>query len=552
MSKKNIENFLASEQEKDNINNPEETKAKEKTEEAKKEKSPEKKESKIKTILHSRKFSRGWLSVAVIAVFLACVVAVNVIASVLESKFPSLSFDITSTNMYELQEDTKKLCKSIDKDITIYLLSDEDTFTSFDNYYGVAFFTQANQFFKEIADLNSHIKFEYKDVASDPSFTTKYKRLSFTNNGSSVACIVDAGDDNYIGLAMNELFYFENDESTGSYMITKSTVEQAICTALLSLTKENTAKACFITSSGIMPESESTSGQSTYSGLKTLLKNQAFDVSAVDLDSKEDIPKDCDVVLFVAPTKDISDEALEKVNSYLNGTKDKNRTFVYIPAPYVPDDGTPNLDSFLEENGMKVENSWIYEENNKYITSMYSDDHTLSTFNYNNDDFIEGIDSSSKVLMAMTRPIVFTDNSTAVTMLDSSSDAGTIPLTAKSEDEVKKGNGKPISGAAINKGEVSEGVTKNVIVIGSYYAVSSTIMEGYAQYNNSAYFANIFNILTDNEGETITIESATASDTDLGLESASQAIIPSVIYLGILPIGVLILGIVVWAVRRKK
>ncbi|MCH5201661.1 MAG: Gldg family protein [Oscillospiraceae bacterium] len=540
MSKKNIEEFLASEIENDNAENSAKEIATEK----------ENKNSKIKDILHSRKFARGWLFAAVVAVFLACVIAVNIIASVLESKFPSLAFDITSSNMYQLQEDTEKLCKNVDKDITIYLLLEENTFTSYDDYFDVAYFTQANRFFKEIAALNSHITFKYKDVSSDPSFTTRYSDLNFSEAGA--VCIVDAGDNNYKGLSMEDLFAFQIDQDTYTTNITKSNVEQAVCTALLALTQTNPVNACFVTSSGITAEKDSQSGQSIYSGLKTLLKNQAYSVSDVDLDSNKDIPKDTDIVFFIGPSKDISEESLEKVNNFLGTAKKKSKTFVYVPSPYLVENGTPNLDAFLEEQGMKITDNWIYEQDNSYLTSMYPNQHTISIFDYSNDTFTTGIDISTKVVMGDVKPISFTDNSTALTLLDSSDKADIIPLTAQSEEEVQDGGGKPLCGVAINRSEVSEGINKNVVVIGSYYAISDTFLNGYTQYNNANYFVNLCNVLTENEGETITITSATASSTDLGLEAATDATIPSVIFLGIVPIGVLVLGIVIWAIRRKK
>lgn len=543
MFKKNKkEDFLATEIEKDikaDETSTDEVTGKEETSDVE-----VKKQSKIKKILHSRKFSRGWLSIAIIAVFLACVVAVNIIASVLENKFPSLSVDITSSNMYQLQDDTKKLCKSVNKDIDIYLLSDEDTFTSYDSSFGVAYFSQALQFFKEIAALNSHITFKFEDTASNPSFAKKYSNLNLTTSGSSTICVIDAGNDRYKGLSMTDFFETENDSSTGYTKIKSSKVEQAVCTAILGLTKENVAKACFVTSSGV--------NSSYFSTLKTFLDNQAYSTSTVDLDSNNKVPNDCDILLFVAPTTDISEQALKKVNDYLNTAKKSNKTFVYIPAPAVIDGGTPNMDSFLEEQGIKIDNKWIYEEDNDYLTPLSPNDNRLSTFDYDDSDFTDGIDSSTKVAMFDTWNITLTKGSSAKVLLKSSKKADLLPTDAKSTDDIKKGSGKALNGAVINQSEVSDGVNKNVVVIGSYDALCGDLLTKYSQYNNSKYFANLFNLLTENDGETITINSATASDTSLGLEAASDALFPTILFVGIIPIGVLILGIVIWAVRRKK
>ncbi len=543
MFKKNKkEDFLATEIEKDikaDETSTDEVSGKEETSDVE-----VKKQSKIKKILHSRKFSKGWLSIAIIAVFLACVVAVNIIASVLENKFPSLSVDITSSNMYQLQDDTKKLCKNVNQDIDIYLLSDEDTFTSYDSNFGVAYFSQALQFFKEIAALNSHITFKFEDTASNPSFAKKYSNLNLTTSGSSTICVIDAGNDRYKGLTMEDFFETENDSSTGYTTIKSSKVEQAVCTAILGLTKENVAKACFVTSSGV--------NSSYFSTLKTFLENQAYSTSTVDLDSNNKVPNDCDILLFVAPTTDISEQALKKVNDYLNTAKKSNKTFVYIPAPAVIDGGTPNMDSFLEEQGIKIDNKWIYEEDNDYLTPLAPNDNRLSTFDYDDSDFTDGIDSSTKVAMFDTWNITLTKGSSAKVLLKSSKKADLLPTDAKSTDDIKKGSGKALNGAVINQSEVSDGVNKNVVVIGSYDALCGDLLTKYSQYNNSKYFANLFNLLTENDGETITINSATASDTSLGLEAASDALFPTILFVGIIPIGVLILGIVIWAVRRKK
>lgn len=543
MFKKNKkEDFLATEIEKDikaDETSTDEVSGKEETSDVE-----VKKQSKIKKILHSRKFSKGWLSIAIIAVFLACVVAVNIIASVLENKFPSLSVDITSSNMYQLQDDTKKLCKNVNKDIDIYLLSDEDTFTSYDSNFGVAYFSQALQFFKEIAALNNHITFKFEDTASNPSFAKKYSNLNLTTSGSSTICVIDAGNDRYKGLTMEDFFETENDSSTGYTTIKSSKVEQAVCTAILGLTKENVAKACFVTSSGV--------NSSYFSTLKTFLENQAYSTSTVDLDSNNKVPNDCDILLFVAPTTDISEQALKKVNDYLNTAKKSNKTFAYIPAPAVIDGGTPNMDSFLEEQGIKIDNKWIYEEDNDYLTPLSPNDNRLSTFDYDDSDFTDGIDSSTKVAMFDTWNITLTKGSSAKVLLKSSKKADLLPTDAKSTDDIKKGSGKALNGAVINQSEVSDGVNKNVVVIGSYDALCGDLLTKYSQYNNSKYFANLFNLLTENDGETITINSATASDTSLGLEAASDALFPTILFVGIIPIGVLILGIVIWAVRRKK
>lgn len=545
MFKKNKkEDFLATEIEKDikaDETSTDEVTGKEETSDVE-----VKKQSKIKKILHSRKFSKGWLSIAIIAVFLACVVAVNIIASVMENKYPSLSVDITGSNLYQLQDYTKKLCKNVNKDIDIYLLDDENAFTSYDSLSTVPYFTQAIQFFKEIASLNKHITFKFEDTASNPSFAKKYSDLNFTTSGTGTVCVIDAGNGRYKGLSITDLFEFKTDSSTDNTVVSSSKVEQKVCTTLLALTSENAAKACFITSSG-------TSANYT-SPLKDLLENQAYDVSTVDLDSNNNIPNDCDVLLFVGPTTDISEQALKKVTDFLNTAKKTNKTFVYVPSPLVSVDDTPNLNSFLEEQGIKISDNIIYERSNDNLVT--SSDNLLSTFDYGDDTFTDGIDTSTRVIMGYTRNITLTKSSSAKVLLKSSTKADLLPSDAQSIDDVKDGTGKALNGAVINQSEVSDGINKNVVVIGSLAGVSNTnvygnLLSDHPEYNNSKYFANLFNLLTSNDNEDIVITSAD-NDTSLGIQSESETLFPEILFRYIIPIGVLILGIVIWAVRRKK
>lgn len=549
---KKKEDFLTSEIEKElNPTETNETEVEEKVEDIKKE-------NKLKAILHSRKFARGWLSIAIVAIFLVCIIAVNIIASVLQSKFPSLAFDLTSSNLYELQDDTVKFVKDIDTDIKICVLTTEDNFKSLDSayigsdYQPVKYFSQANQFLKKMESLNSHISVDYVDISSNPSFATTYKDLDLNNTGAGTMMIVDAGSDNYKGLSFTDLFERKSDESAGYSYIDASNVEQALCTSILSLTQTNPANACFITSSGIGSESDSQTGSSTFTALKKLLKNQAYNTTEVDLDTNKNIPDNCDILFLVAPTRDLSETAMEKVEAFLEKAKKTNKTFVYVPNPFKIQDGTPNLDIFLEKQGITIGEEWVYEQNNSYLSSIYPNDHRLSILDYSNDEYTSGVDVTSKVLAGDSRPISFTEGSNAISLLETSKDADILPLDAESEEDVKEGNGEPMSVTALSQSEVSTGIYKNVLVISSFYAISDEFLNGYPQYNNSNYFTNVFNTLTENEGQTVAIKSAKKSDTSLNLESSSQTVAPMIIFIFVIPIGVIVVGIVVWARRRKK
>lgn len=72
----------------------------------------------------SKKFiGTGIFSTGFIAVVVALVVFVNLIAGTITSKEAWATADMTSTSLFSISSDTKKMLKELDKDITLYVMA---------------------------------------------------------------------------------------------------------------------------------------------------------------------------------------------------------------------------------------------------------------------------------------------------------------------------------------------------------------------------------------------------------------------------------------------
>ena len=71
-------------------------------------------------------------------------------------------------------------------------------------------------------------------------------------------------------------------------------------------------------------------------------------------------------------------------------------------------------------------------------------------------------------------------------------------------------------------------------------------------FNNSAYLMNIVNTVVDKSDAAITIESKSLDSGELGVTDVTPGNIILVIFVFVVPIGILITGIVVWLRRRNR
>lgn len=534
-----------------------------------KDKKKDKKEKKTKDgkKFNAKKLKHGTMATVFTCVFVALLVLVNVVTTMLFDRYP-ITIDLTTNKIYSVSNDTEDYVKKVNVDVQVTIFADENTYTNYSSYN-----KQAVELLKNYCKLNHHITYRFVDIDSHPEivkeytdtisqfdmiFETKTKvdgkeisrtrklgmldLLTFTDefeqklsqSGYSIDTLAQqAGGD------LSFLSYY------GSY-VESSNAEQAFTSALMTVTDPNPVYVTILTG-----RSELT--QLTY--FQTLLTANGYNVNTVDITS-EDIPKDTDVVVIPAPKTDYLEEDITKVSDFLNNDGNLGKQLLYI-ASYGQED-TPNLDEFLSEYGLSVGKGVICEsDSGKYYNSP-----CVTVASDVSDNFTQDVSTKNPaILSALCRPVntLFDEQDMVSTdaYLKSSDSAYTANV------EISQTTGQVNIGDALVKGQQNymavgskakftddnKTLYSSVIAVGSEGMLSDTYLQ-YSQYQNSEYFISVINGLT---GKTagITITPKTITGNVFDITQQQKTVLKWTFCLGV-PVVVLIVGIVIWARRKNK
>lgn len=506
----------------------------EKTKEDKTEKPKKNKNFKggIKNFFKSRKTKRGGLAILLSVIFIAIIVGLNIVSSILVNRFPSLSLDLTSSSAYELQGDSIEYIKKVEEPITIYVLASEEDFEAQGDYY-----VQVNKLLKKFPQYNSNITLKYVDLTKQPTFTSKYTNYDW--NTSSYILLVECGDQ-YRALTANDIFDYNQESYSyyGQYVAEGQHVEQSVITAILNVTTTDKIKVTLL---GGQDELDP-------SGIKTLLEDNAFETEEVSL-LNTDISDDSQFLIIYAPKNDLDDEALEKISAWLENDGKYGHNLIYFPNDQATAE-MKNFNSLLSEWGLKTGEGLIFETDTAHMTNT-SNPYLITIMDYANDTYTEGLKTTEvPVVMPYTIPIEITDTTKASALLTTSDQAVIMPLDADENWDPAGSETGTLNGAVIST--TSSGDTSsNVIVFGSYESASQSALTS-SSFNNASYIVNLFNKLAKREDAGITIEGKSLDNTALGITDTATTTIISIVVRFIIPFAILIAGLIIWLRRRNK
>ena len=490
------------------------------------------KRSGFKSFLKARNTKKGAVSIAITAFIIAAIVLLNILAGALSTRY-SLYADMTSNDAYRLQDVTAQFAASVEKDVELYVLANETVFEGYGDYY-----VQANRLIRQLTESSPKISLDYVDLTTDPTFPSKYPDVDWSK---SHLCLVVCGD-RYRIIDAEDMFDYELDSTSYTYVITSQHIEQAVASSILNVTADSLTTVSVLT------------GQSEedMSPFLTLLKNNAYNVESVDL-STGTIPDDSDFLVIYAPAVDIDDDMAEYITAWLENGGEYGRNLIYFPSDRRDVTDYPNLNAIMADYGMSVDFAYIYETDSSYIASSLRATPLCSRYIYADDTFTKDLlNPDIPVYLYYTMPVNITDSELATALLTTSEKACIRSLN-DTDDEDFTPEYQVYNGAAIgkkNSGEL-EGKSSSVVVIGSYDALSEGFLK-YNSYNNAAYFVNIFNTLSDAENSSIIIEGKNLDSTQLGAGSAASVGFIGALVRWVIPIAVLLAGLVIFLLRRHR
>ena len=503
----------------------------------------------------SKKFKHGSLSVVFTVIFVAAIVLVNIILNLVLDRF-DVEVDLTEGGLYTMGEEMENYITSTKGNVKFYFTSDEETLESAGSVY-----KQTVELVKKATAMNSGFEMKYVDLLKDPTFASGYEGVA---QGGLIVESGETGRYKFFNIGNDFLRYTMSDGNTYSYSEAQmmsyygytptdetSIAEQEILSAIMSVTMVNPVKIAVSTGFG---EAENPA-------LSDLLEKNAYVVEALDVDMAEAIPAEYDILIVNAPTMDYSTEVLNKIDEWLSNGGMYGKNLIYFASVENPV-ATPNIDSFLAEWGLKVDMGFVCQLDTNYAYSVQGYAIPL----YQRAEIVEDtdfypamqLDPSASFRANGIRPVIKLweeeSNFVNTTILQSYGEESVVmPFDAAEDWTPEKAEQKGQFSFMVEASKVRyEGVEptySRVIAAGSELLFTDYFLSA-TNYNNADVALAVFNTISGNAGQSVTITPKTFTPATYEIEAAQQYGI-GITFAVVIPVIIIVVGIVVWVRRRR-
>lgn len=464
----------------------------------------------------------GAFSAGMIVVMCAICVVVNLVVTALPAKYTSI--DCSATKLYSLTNDTKDRVSKLDEDITIYVLNSKKSKDA-----------KIDETINRYKDLSSHIKVKYVDPAISPKFYQDYTDTTPTTN----SLIIESKNRSKV-IDYNDIYEYDSSSYYYGYQsqssITGYDAEGQITSAIEYVTMDADELPVIYQITG---HNETEIG----SNFQSVVSKANANLKSLELFNEEKVPEDATAIIINSPTVDFNEEDAQKVIDYLNGGGK-----ALIVGCYAYNDELANFNKILSAYNVSFKTGVIAEnDSSKYYQNPLYLLPTVETTDYTSDA------TDGYVFLAGSCAINYPEDTDDVTYtkLLSTSDSAVLKkdwkniTTSKAEDADE--NGPFTTGLAVN--DSSTGAS--IVVFGTPYVVDDSY-DNAVSGNNADMFKDVITSMTGNvelASSVIPVKDYTLSNITI---NTLQAVVTGLIIMIAVPILLIIIGIVVWAMRRKK
>ena len=471
--------------------------------------------------------STSVFSTGMIAIVVALTVVVNLIASALPETYTQI--DATSQKLYSITEDTEKYLDTLKDDVTLYVMVNKNS--KDDN---------VDRTLQKYASASKHVKVKYVDPNVSPTFASKYTDNDVTSNSIIVVC----GDRSKV-IDYNSDIYEYSYDSSYNYSVTGYDCEGQVTAAIQYVTSESTTNVYELTGHD----------ESTLSGdFSEVFQKRFMNVGSLSLLTVDAIPEDCQAIFITAPQSDLSEDDLSKLSQYLgNGGK------IYLSIDYSKWNDLTNFKKLLSDNNIETTESLLAETDRSYY---YQSPFYLLP-NVENTEVSSSVAGMTQVFVPYSVGLTYTgEDDSNVTSFMTTSDTTIAKAAANIAAVQSQADAANIASAqdGDTQGQYSLGIMVTnenggeLCVLGSAMMCTDSanqIVSGH----NATLFNGIVNALvtTDDENSDNAVVIAAKDYTVSNLTVSANAMLVYGILWGIfMPIVLIIIGIIVWARRRKR
>lgn len=471
--------------------------------------------------------STSVFSTGMIAIVVALTVVVNLIASALPETYTQI--DATSQKLYSITEDTEKYLDTLKDDVTLYVMVNKNS--KDDN---------VDRTLQKYASASKHVKVKYVDPNVSPTFASKYTDNDVTSNSIIVVC----GDRSKV-IDYNSDIYEYSYDSSYNYSVTGYDCEGQVTAAIQYVTSESTTNVYELTGHD----------ESTLSGdFSEVFQKRFMNVGSLSLLTVDAIPEDCQAIFITAPQSDLSEDDLSKLSQYLgNGGK------IYLSIDYSKWNDLTNFKKLLSDNNIETTESLLAETDRSYY---YQSPFYLLP-NVENTEVSSSVAGMTQVFVPYSVGLTYTgEDDSNVTSFMTTSDTTIAKAAANIAAVQSQADAANIASvqAGDTQGQYSLGmmVTNEnggeLCVLGSAMMCTDSANQIVSGHNATLFNGIVNALVTTDDGNSDNAVVIAAKDyTVSNLTVSANAMLVYGILWGIfMPIVLIIIGIIVWARRRKR
>lgn len=471
--------------------------------------------------------STSVFSTGMIAIVVALTVVVNLIASALPETYTQI--DATSQKLYSITKDTEKYLDTLKDDVTLYVMVNKNS--KDDN---------VDRTLQKYVSASKHVKVKYVDPNVSPTFASKYTDNDVTSNSIIVVC----GDRSKV-IDYNSDIYEYSYDSSYNYSVTGYDCEGQVTAAIQYVTSESTTNVYELTGHD----------ESTLSGdFSEVFQKRFMNVGSLSLLTVDAIPEDCQAIFITAPQSDLSEDDLSKLSQYLgNGGK------IYLSIDYSKWNDLTNFKKLLSDNNIETTESLLAETDRSYY---YQSPFYLLP-NVENTEVSSSVAGMTQVFVPYSVGLTYTgEDDSNVTSFMTTSDTTIAKAAANIAAVQSQADAANIASAqdGDTQGQYSLGmmVTNEnggeLCVLGSAMMCTDSANQIVSGHNATLFNGIVNALVTTDDGNSDNAVVIAAKDyTVSNLTVSANAMLVYGILWGIfMPIALIIIGIIVWARRRKR
>jgi ABC-2 type transport system permease protein len=476
--------------------------------------------------LSAAKFRHGGYATLLIVAALAVVIIVNVLVDQVPGKL-----DLTKNKIYSLSEETYKLLDSLKADVTVTTVgkkgSEDPT---------------VRTILEKYAAHGKHVKLQTLDPDLNPGWTKQYDT---TGQGLGPGTLVVAAGKKFKTIGVYDMYNYDTSNydptnPNSQPQLTSLSVEQRVTSALQYVTADKNVTAYVLNGHG-----ELTLGTL---GMSSAVSNENYEVKELSLLTQNTVPADANIVLILAPKRDLAAEDADKLRTWLAG----GGRMVVLMDVISPVNPMPNLAELLKTYGVEVQGVVVVEgdqnkvaaQNPLFVVPSLEYHDIVSPLRTNNYDLVLIGAQAVKTLDLKKKSLKIEP------LLTSSSKSYGKRDIANAKSVQKEGGDLPgpftLAVAITDPAQAAGGQDTKLVVVGNVKFLQSGLPNQVP--GNGDFFMNCLGWLKGQK-ESLTIRPKSVQQMRLSISNLWALLLSGIVVI-VLPLLILGSGLVVWLRRR--